>query len=113
MKHWCLYYTFKNYARSPFWDSESYIRSVIGLDEDVIHFVNYQIISNFVICEIPPGIYTTKDISEAVYTMADRGTPRIEYDIISLETKLILSPSVKLRFIEKSFYNKLLGFAPF
>ena len=33
-----------NYARSPFWDSESFIWSVIGLDENDIHFVIYQYI---------------------------------------------------------------------
>ena len=64
--------------------------------------------SYFVTYEIPPGIYTLKDISEVVYTKGDHeGTMRIEYDGISMKTKLILIrfglTFGTLRFDEKLF----------
>ena len=45
-----------NYAKSPFRDFESYLRIVIGLDEDDIHLVLNQYNSDFVTYEIPPGV---------------------------------------------------------
>ena len=69
--------------------------------------------SNFVTDQRPPGIYSIKDVSEVVDTMGDhKGTLRIEYDI-SMETKLILSPFVKLRLLKKPFLKTLLGFTAF
>ena len=59
------------YARSPFRDFESYLRIVVGLDEGDIQLILKQNNSNFVTYELSPGIYTIKDISEAVYTMGD------------------------------------------
>ena len=44
------------YARSPFRDYESYLRIVIGLNEDNIQLILKQYKSNFVTFEIPPGI---------------------------------------------------------
>ena len=50
-----------------------------------------QNISHFVTFEIVPGIYSIKDILEAVYTTGDHErTLKIEYDDISMETKLVL-----------------------
>ena len=77
------------YARSPFRDFESYLAIVVGLDEDDIQLILKQKNSNFVIYKTIPGIHTIKNISEAVYTMSDhQGTLQIEYDAISMKTKL-------------------------
>ena len=54
------------YARSPFRDFESYLRIVVGLDEDDIQLIFRQYSSVFVTSEKPPGVYLIKDISEAM-----------------------------------------------
>ena len=59
-------------ARPPFRDFESYLTIVIGLDEEDIQSISKQYNSNFVTYQLSPGIYTIKDISEAVYTMSDQ-----------------------------------------
>ena len=100
-----------NYARSHFWGFESYLRIVFGPVEDDIQLKLKQYNSNFVSYEIPPGIYTNKDISEFV-KKDHKGTLPIEYDGVSLKTKLILSPFVMLGFNEKSFFNTVLAFTP-
>ena len=93
---------------------ESYLRVVIGLDEDDIQLKVKQHNSNFVTYEIPPGVYSIKDISEVVYTIGDhKGTLRIEYVDNSMKTKQMLSPFEMLRFNEKSFFNTSSGFTPF
>ena len=105
------------YARSPFRDFESYLRILVGLDEDDIQLILEQYSSNFVTYEIPHGIYSIKDISDAVYTMGDHdGTLQDECDDISMKTKLISTrfggTFGTLRFNEKSFFSTLLGFTP-
>ena len=66
------------YARSPFREFESYLITVVGLDEDDIQLILKQYNSTFVTYELSPGIYTNKDISEAVYTIGDHeGTLQI------------------------------------
>ena len=89
-----------NYVKSTFRDFESYLRIVICLDEDDIHLVLNQFISIFVTYEIPPGVYTTKEI---IYTIAERRTLRIESNDVTMKTNSILSPFVMLKFNEKSF----------
>ena len=79
------------HARSPFRVFENYLRNVVKLDEEYLQFIFKQFNSNFVTYEIPPGVYPIKDISEAAYTKRDhRVTLRIEYDNISMKSKLIL-----------------------
>ena len=102
-----------NYATSPFPDFESYLRIVIGLDEDDIHLVLNQYASNFVTYEIPPIVYTNKHVSQAIYTIADRGTLKIGKNDVTKKSKLILSPFVMLRFNENSFLNRMFGFTPY
>ena len=104
-------------ARSPFRDFESYLRTVVGLDEDDIWLVLNQYNANFVTYEITPGIYTVKDFSEAVYTTGDhKGTLRVEYDDISVKTKLLLKQFGgsfgALRFDKRSF-KSLSGSTPY
>ena len=102
------------YFGSPFRDFESYLRLVVGLDEDDIQLILKQYNSNFVTYQIPIGIYTFKDIAEAIYKIGgERGSVRIEYDDISMKTKLIFDYFLALRFNKKSFFHSLLGFTPY
>ena len=94
------------------------LRIVVGLDEEDSQLILKQYTSNFGNNEVSPGIYTTKDTSEAVYTICDHeGTLQIEYDDNTMKTKLILKRFGKtfstLRFEEACFFNSLLGFTPF
>ena len=100
------------YARSPSRDFETYLRIVVDSDEDDIQLILKQHNSNFVNYGISPGIYTIKDIPEAVYTEGDHEkTLQIEYDDIRMKAKLIFTRFVgtfdTLRFNEKSFFNTL------
>ena len=111
------YMLLMGYARSPFRDFESYLRIVVGLDEDDIRLILKQYNEKFVTYEIPPGIYTIKDLQEAVHPLGDHeNTSKIEYDDFTMKTKLILtrfgSTFGTLRFDEKSFFNSILGFTP-
>ena len=96
------------YARSPFRDFESYLRTVVGLEKDDIQLILEQYNSNFVTWELSLGISTIRDISKAVYTMGDHDwTLKFENDDISKKTKFVLtrfgSTFGALRFIEKPF----------
>ena len=78
------------YARSPFPNFDAYFRIVVGLDEEDIELLLKHYISDFVTCELAPGIYSIKDFSEAVYTIGDpEATLQIEYDGISMKTKVL------------------------
>ena len=59
------------YVKSPFRDFESYLRIVVGLDEDDIQLVLKQYNSKLFTYELSPKIYTIEITSEAVYTMGD------------------------------------------
>ena len=59
------------YARSPFRDFESFLRSVVALDHDDIQLNLDYYNSNFVTYKIFPGIYSIKEISEVVHSMGD------------------------------------------
>ena len=81
------------YARSPFRVFEIYLRFLVGLDEDDIQLKLKQYISYFVTYEIPPGLYSNKDLSEAVCAMIDHeGTLQIEFDDITKKTKTYFNP---------------------
>ena len=106
------------YARSPFRDFESYLRIVIGLEEDNIRLILKQYNEKFVTYEIDPGNYTIEDHQEAVYPLGDHeNTLQIKYDDIHKKVKLILtrfgSTFGTLRFDKKSFFHTLLGFTPY
>ena len=67
-------------------------RFAVDLDEDDIQLILKQHNSTFITYEIAPGIYSITDISEAVYTFGDHeGCLQIEYDDISMKTKLNLA----------------------
>ena len=102
-----------NYSRSQFRDFESYLRIRVGLDEEGIQLILKQYNSHFVTYQLNPGIYTIQDISDAVYTFSgDSDIIEIEYDDISMETKIILKYKDlrenfglgTLKFDKKSFF---------
>ena len=106
------------YARSPFRDFESYLRIVVGLDEEDIQLILKQYISYFFTYKLTPRIYTIHDISDAVQNFSGHGEIlKIEYDDFSMKTNIILTNFGEtfgtLRFDEKSFFNTLLGFSPY
>ena len=105
------------YARSPIRDFESYLRIVVGLDEDDIQLILKQYNEKFVTYELEPGKYTIEDLQKSVYPLGDHeGTLQIEYDDLNKKTKLILkrfgSTFGTLRFDKKSFFHTILGFTP-
>ena len=60
------------------------------MDEKNIQLIIKQYNSFFITYEVCPGVYSIKGYSEVVYTMADyKGTQYIEYDGISMKTKII------------------------
>ena len=78
------------YARSPFRDFQSFLRIVVGLDEDDIRLILKQYNANFVTYDLDPGNYTTENLQEAVYPLGDHErTLQIEYDDVNKKTKLI------------------------
>ena len=103
------------YGRLPFRYFERHLRIAVGLDENDIQLILRHNISNFIKYEIPPGVYSIKDASGAVYTMGDQErTLYYKYDNSSLKTDSILTrfgvTFGTLSFDEKSFPITLLGF---
>ena len=105
------------YTGSVFQDFESFLRAQIDLVEDDIKLVLDEYNSNFITYELQPGIYTFKDISEALFNIIQSEHPGpsnvidIEYDDITMKTKLVVkSGIIAIRFDEKSFFSTILGF---
>ena len=110
------------YSASSFRDFESYLRLVIGLDEEDIQLILKEYNSHFISYELTPGIYTVQDIFEAIQTFSGHEeTIQIEYDDISMRTTIVLkfkNGKMKfalgtLRFDKQSFFHTLLGFSPY
>ena len=75
------------YVAFPFGDFESYFRIGRYLNEDDIQLISKLYRAEFVTHEIPPGIYSIKQISEIVYAKADRpGTLQLQHDDITMKT---------------------------
>ena len=107
------------YTISVFQDFESFLRTQIDLIEDDIKLVLDEYNSSFITYELQPGIYTFKDISEALLNILQIEYPGysnmidIEYDDITMKTKLVVrSGIIAIRFDEKSFFSTVLGFTP-
>ena len=105
------------YTSSVFQDFESFLRTQIDLVEDDIKLVLEEYNSSFITYELEPGIYTFKDISEALFNIIQFECPGpsnvidIEYDDISMKSKLdIKAGIIAIRFDEKSFFSTILGF---
>ena len=105
------------YTSSVFQDFESFLRTQIDLIEDDIKLVLDEYNSSFITYEISPGIYTLKDISEALFNIPQIEYPGpsnvivIEYDDLTMKTKLVVrSGIIAIRLDEKSFFSTILGF---
>ena len=110
------------YSASSFRDFESYLRLVIGLEEEDIQLILQENNSHFITYELTPGIYTIQDISDAIQTFSGHEeTIQLEYDDISMRATIILkfkNDKMKfalgtLRFDKHSFYHTLLGSSPY
>ena len=111
------------YTRSLFRDFESYLGIVVGLDEEENQLILKGYNSHFITYELTPGIYTIQNISDAIHTFSGHSEIiQIEYDDISMKTKIILKFKDgdrkmfglgALRFNERSFFHTLLGFTPY
>ena len=100
---------------------ESYLRIVVGLDEEDFPLILKQYISSFITYELTPGIYTIQVFSDAVHTFSGHTEIiQIEYDDNTMKTKILLKyiggqkmfGLATLRFDEISFFHTLLGFTP-
>ena len=107
------------YVSSVFQDFESYLRTEVDLVQDDIKLVLDEYNSSFVTYELDPGIYTFKDISEALLKILQpeydgyHNAIDIEYDDITMKIKLdVRSGIIAIRFDEKSFFSTVLGFTP-
>ena len=107
------------YSSSIFQDFDSFLRTQIDLVEDDIKLVLDEYNSSFITYEIPPGIYTFKDISEVLLNFlqseykCDFKKIVIEADDITRKTKLVVRPGIiAIRFDEKSFFSTIFGFTP-
>ena len=110
------------YSRSLFRDFESYLRIVVGLDEEDIQLILKEYNSHFITYELTPGNYTIQDISDTIHTFSGHSEIiKIEYDDLNKKTKIILDFKNNrnafglgtLRFDERSFFHTLLGFTPY
>ena len=110
------------YTRSRFRDFESYLRIVIGLNEEDFQLILKEFNSHFITYELTPGIYSIQGISDSIYTFnVNNESIQVEYDDISMKTKFILKYIGErkmfvlgtLRFDERSFFHTLLGFTPY
>ena len=98
------------YSTSPLQNFETYLRIIVGLDEDDIQLILKQYNANFVTYHLDPGIYSTEDLQEAVYPLVHHeNTLQIEYDDNTMKTELFLNGFVgtfgTMRFVEKSFFK--------
>ena len=79
------------YCASSFRDFESYLRLVVGLDEEDIQLILKEYNSHFITYELTPGIYTMQDISDAINIFSGHEeTIELEYDDISMRATIVL-----------------------
>ena len=105
------------YTSSVFQDFESYLRTEVDLIESDIKLVLEDYNSSFITYELQPGIYTFKDISEALLNFLQTDYPGpsnvivIEFDDNTRKSKLVAKNGIiAIRFDEKTFFSTLLGF---
>ena len=107
------------YTTSVFQDFESFLRTQIDLIEDDIKLVLDEYNSNFITYELAPGIYSYRDIAEAVFYILQPDYQQsnseilIRLDDITRKTKLVVRSGITaIRFDENSFFSTILGFTP-
>ena len=107
------------YIDSVFQNFKSFLRTEVDLVEDGFKLVLDEYKSSFITYEISPGIYSFKDLSEALFNILQHEYPGpsnvivIEFDDITRKTKLVVkSGIIAIRFDEKSSFSNIFGFAP-
>ena len=107
------------YTRSVFQDFDSFLRTQIDLVEDDIKLVLDEYNLSFVTDKLEPGIYSYRDLSEALFHILQSEYPSsdseilIRLDDITRETKLVVNSGIiDIRFDENSFFSTILGFTP-
>ena len=112
-------YILSMYVNSVYQDFESFLRIQIDLVEDNVRLVLDEYNSSFIFYELTPGIYTSKDLSEALFNIhqTENLEPSnvivIAFDDITRKTKLVVkSGIIAIRFDEKSFFSTVIGFTP-
>ena len=105
------------YIMSIFQDFESYLRTEVDLVENDFRLVLDEYNSGFITYKLEPGIYTSKDISEAPFKFLQSKNPGpsnvidIEFDDITKKTRLFVKPgNLAIRFDKKLFFSSVLGF---
>ena len=110
------------YCSSSFRDFQSYLRLVVGLDEENIQLILKEYNSHFITSQLTPGIYTIQDISDAIKTFSGHEeTIELEYDDITKRATIVLKfkngkekfALGTLRFDKQSFFHTSLGFPPY
>ena len=105
------------YVSSVFQDFESYLKTEVDLVQDDVKLVLDEYNSSFITYELDPGIYTFKDISEALFNILQSEYPGssnvidIEFDDITRKTKSVVRGGIiAIKIDEKLFFSTMLGF---
>ena len=105
------------YTSSVFQDFESSLRTQIDLIEDDVKLVLDEYNSSFITYELEPGIYSYKEIFEALFYILQSEYPQSDsemltrLDDITRKTKLVVNSGIiAIRFDEKSIFSTILGF---
>ena len=105
------------YTSSVFQDFESLLRTQIDLIEPDVKLVFDEYNSSFITYELETGIYSYREISEALFYILQPDFPQsdseilIRLDDITKKTKLVVNSGIiAIRFDEKSFFSTILGF---
>ena len=98
------------FTSSVFQDFDSFLRTQIDLIEDDDKLVLDEYNSSFITYELEPGIYSYREISEALFYILQSEYPQsdseilISLDNITKKTKLFVNSGIiAIRFDEKSF----------
>ena len=107
------------YVSSVFQDFESFLRTEVDLVQDDVKLVLDEYNSSFITNELEPGIYSYRDLSEALFYILQSEYPSsdseilIRLDDITRKTKLVVRSGIMaIRFDENSFFSTILGFTP-
>ena len=105
------------YTSSVFQDFESFLRTQIDLIEDDVKLVSDEYNSSFITYGLEPGIYSYREISEALFYFLQSEYPSsdseilIRLDDITRKTKLVVNSGIiAIRFDDQSFFSTILGF---
>ena len=110
------------YCSSSIRDFESYMRLIVGLDEEDIQLILKEYNSYFITYQLTPGIYIMQDFSDAIKTFSGHEvTIESEYDDITKRATIVSKyrdgkekfALGTLRFDNQSFFHTLLGFSPY